>query len=203
LCVSPQANLNQVLSSWTRRVYDDHDAVAHCDVKRGETLYRVFLLRNTLQVDVSFWGSQEFRALGPKFKLIFGTPRQPQPSPAVGPAELIGFAWLYALHVRSSIARRRMLQAEYMLSGMRNQVLGLACLRNDLPSRDGRGFDDLSNDARSAILKCYPTSLDAAELSRALQQTMCLLLQEIRVTDVDLANRIELTLAEIVRSCAE
>ena len=203
LCVSPGAELKEVISSWTHHIYDSHSAVAHCDVSRGETLYRVFLLRNTLQVDVSFWRAEDFRAFGPKFKLIFGNPNEPHPSPAPDPAELIGFAWLYALHVRSSILRRRMLQAEYMLSAMRNHVLGLACLRNNLSSRDGREFDDLASDDKTAVLNCYPKSLDAEELSRAFHNTTHLLVSEIHVADPEVANRIEPVLTEILTSCRQ
>src|SRR5437870_8913586 len=50
LCVSHDAALDDVIAAWTARMYRDHEAIAHCDVRRGETLYRVFLLRNTLQV---------------------------------------------------------------------------------------------------------------------------------------------------------
>ena len=60
LCLSPDAALDDVTPAWTARLYEDHGAVAHCDVRRGETLYRVFLLRNTLQVDVSFWPADRF-----------------------------------------------------------------------------------------------------------------------------------------------
>jgi len=201
LCISPEADLKEVISGWTRHLYEHHDAVTHCDVKRGETLYRVFLLRNTLQVDVSFWLAKDFRAFGPKFKLIFGVPNEPHPVPSPDAAELIGLAWLYALHVRSSILRRRLLQAEYMLSAMRDQVLGLACLRNDLPSRDGRGFDDLGADPRTRILDCYPKSLASEELSRAFHNTTQVLLSEIRLADPEQANSIESLLADLVTSC--
>ena len=90
-----------------------------------------------------------------------------------------------------------------MLSSMRNQVLGLACLRNGFSPSDGRGFDDLSTDDRSAILRCFATSLDVAELCRAFQNTMSVLLNEISLTDITLANRIEASLAEIVRSSSQ
>src|SRR5947207_15079254 len=98
LCISAEGELEEVIAAWTSRLYRDHRAVAHCDVKRGDTLYRVFLLHNTLQVDISFWPAGEFRAVGPKFKLIFGVANEPHPSPAGNPSELIGLAWLYALH---------------------------------------------------------------------------------------------------------
>jgi hypothetical protein len=199
LCLSPDAALDDVIPAWTARLYEDHEAVAHCDVRRGETLYRVFLLRNTLQVDVSFWPADRFRATGPKFKLIFGRANEPQPSPASSTAELIGLAWLCGLHVRSSIARHRLLQAEYMLSNMRNRVIALACLRQGFSTTEGRGFDDLADDQRSGFAECYPSSLGPEELHRAFQRTMSALLIETRLRDSDLAEKIGPTLIEIAR----
>ena len=199
LCVSPQAQMNEVLASWTERLYRVHEAVTHFDVHRGEILYRVFLLRNTLQVDLSFWPANEFRAVGPKFKLIFGTANGPRISPGVSASELVGMAWLYALHVRSSIARSRFLQAEYMLSGMKSQTIALACLRHGLNAVQGRGFDDLPDDQKQEFIKCCPSSLSAAELQRAFQITMRRLLAEIRDADETLATKIEPTLAAIAQ----
>ena len=88
--------------------------VASYDLRRGDILYRVFLLDNTLQIDLSFWPATELRATGPKFSLIFGAAGDTIPSPIPDSKDLIGMAWLYALHVRSSIARSRFLQAEHM-----------------------------------------------------------------------------------------
>jgi len=62
LSLDPQSQFEAVIGDWTSRLYTEHDAVAHYDVRHGETLYRVFLLRNTLQVDISFWPAEEFRA---------------------------------------------------------------------------------------------------------------------------------------------
>jgi len=199
LCISPGTEPEEVVGAWTNRLYRNHRAVAHCDVRRGDTLYRVFLLDNTLQVDISFWPASRFGAVGPKFKLVFGVANEPQPSSADSADELVGFAWLYALHVRSSMARKRLLQAEYMLSNMRNQVLAVACLRQGLLTRDGRGFDDLAEEDRRRFDDCYPSSIDAEELRRALRRTMAALLDEIRLRDSDLAVRIESSLLEIAR----
>jgi hypothetical protein len=203
LGISPSIELEEVVGEWTSRMYQNHRAVAHCDVRRGDTLYRVFLLQDTLQVDISFWPAGQFRAVGPKFQLIFGVANQPQPQPLDSTDELVGFAWLYALHVRSSIARKRLLQAEYMLSGMRDRVLALACLRHGLPTRDGRGFDDLAEGEKRVFEDCYPPSIDPQDLGRALRSTMTALLTEIRFRDCDLAARIEPTLIEIARYDAD
>lgn len=109
----------------------------------------------------------------------------------------IALAWLYGLHVRSSIERQRLLQAEYMLSNMRNRVIALACLREGFSTSEGRGFDDLSKDQRNRFAECYPSSLNPEELQRAFQRTMRALLNEIRLRDNDLAEKIRSTLIEV------
>ena len=90
LCVSHDAAVDGVIATWTARMYRDHEAIAHCDVRRGETLYRVFLLRNTLQVDLSFWPADRFTATGPKFKLIFGNANEPRLSVGDNAASKVG-----------------------------------------------------------------------------------------------------------------
>lgn len=202
LSISPSAAIDNVIAAWTARMYEDHDAIAHCDVKRGETLYRVFLLRNALQVDLSFWPADRFGATGPKFELIFGRANEPQLSISDSASELISLAWLYGLHARSSIARGRLLQAEYMLSNMRNRTIALACLREGLSTNEARGFDDLSKDQKRRFTECYPRSPDAEELQRALQRTMSAFIEEILLRDSNLAERIGPTLVEIAGSNA-
>jgi hypothetical protein len=128
--VAADADFSEVLADWTQSMYRDHAAITNYDVRRGAILYRVFLLDSTLQVDLSFWQTTEFRPTGPKFSLIFGAAGEPIPAPQPDSMDLIGMAWLHALHVRSSNARGRHLQAERMLSGMRDNVLALACKRH-------------------------------------------------------------------------
>ncbi|HVN18552.1 MAG TPA: hypothetical protein VMU05_07260 [Dongiaceae bacterium] len=186
LSLAPNASPEEVLASWTKLMYDQNDAVAHHDVRYGSTLFRVFLLRNTLQVDIAFWPSAEFRAIGPDFKLIFGAANDPRPVPNPDPKELIGMAWLYALHVRSSIARARLWEAELMLRGMRDQVLSLACLRHALTPHQGRGIDDLPAQLRSDFAECLVRSLDASELNRANAATLKALCNEIKFAGAEI-----------------
>jgi hypothetical protein len=200
LCLSPDADLSQVLHDWTTRLYDDYAAAATYDVRRGAILYRVFLLDNTLQVDLSFWRPHEFRAIGEQFKLIFGTANDPLPSPAPESGDLIGMAWLYALHARSSIARRCFLQAEYMLSGMRDNVLALACKRHGVAAVQGRGLDDLPQEVRGRAADSLVGSLDPAELIQALRLTTAFLQDEISYVDTDLASRLAIPMEKIVSS---
>lgn len=58
------------------------------DVLHGEALYRVFLLADTLQVDLSFWPATDFGAIGSGFRLLFGAAAKetPNPVPTAEPA---------------------------------------------------------------------------------------------------------------------
>jgi hypothetical protein len=201
-CLKREASHEQVVAEWTRRLYCDHAAVAHVDVMRGPTLFRVFLLANTLQVDIAFWRAGDFGAIGPNFLLIFsregGEPNPPRAVPQLNQRDAIGMAWLYALHVRSSLARGRVLQAEYMLSGMRNNVCELICVRCGVVPQQGRGLDDLPSAERDTIGTCAPQSLQPSMLKRAFQNTMTVLLQEARFFDPALEARLSRVLKDMV-----
>jgi predicted nucleotidyltransferase len=105
LGLAADADLGEVMADWTEVMYRDHGAVHHLDIARRATVYRVYLLASTLQVDLAFSPAAEFGAIASTFRLIFGTPAEQPPSPPPGGAELVGLGWLYALHARSSIAR--------------------------------------------------------------------------------------------------
>ncbi|HXB75661.1 MAG TPA: hypothetical protein VNY05_45940 [Candidatus Acidoferrales bacterium] len=100
-------NLPIVLSDWTAHMYDQHRALHHLDVMSGAWTYRVFLLPNTLQVDLAFVVDTEFRALAPTFRLMFGKTNEPRHASPPMPAAIFGLAWLYAVHARTCIARRK------------------------------------------------------------------------------------------------
>jgi hypothetical protein len=79
---------------------------------------------------------------------------------------------------RDCLARGRLWQAEYWQSGVRDYGLHLACLRRNLPARNGRGFDDLPAEVQDAYKDALARSLDPEELLRALQVAVAKLLQE-------------------------
>lgn len=190
LRVAETAEMKSVVADWTERMYRDHGAAHHLDVLRGATLFRVFLLANTLQVDIAFWADSEFGATAPTFRLLFGKANaKPQASPPAA-STLIGTGWLYALHVRSSLERGRLWQAEYMLGHMREQVLALACLRHVLPTHEGRGLDDLPEVVTDPLRKTIPRSLAASELRRAFRVTCEMLWREIGRVDGELKARL-------------
>jgi predicted nucleotidyltransferase len=199
LSVEDADELDGVVDDWTARMYDEHDAVHHVDVWLGATLFRVFLIRNTLQVDIAYWPAADFGALGPSFRLLFGSANERPPRPGPHPVHLIGMSWLYALHARSSIARERPWQAEYMLSAARDQVLALAALRHGEPTAEARGTDGLPGDVTRPFEATLVGSLDREQREHALHALMARLRDEIRYVDDELADGLEAPLAELGR----
>ena len=192
-----------VMADMTSRLYDRHGALHHLDVMAGATVYRVFLLASTLQVDLAFAPRAEFGARAPTFRLLSGEAADRPHVPPRAVDRLIGWGWLYALHARSSLARGRVWQAEYMISGVRDQVLALACRRHDLPAVEGRGMDRLPEALLARLEGALVRELGAAELGRALRVAVDGLSAEIRHARPDFAARLDGTLRELAGSAGE
>jgi len=194
------AGLPGVLADWTARMYGQHSALHHLDVKSGDWIYRVFLLPSTLQVDLAFVPGTEFRPLAPTFRLVSGRANEPRHAPPPQPLDLIGLGWLYALHVRSCIARQKLWQAEYMISGMRDHALALACIRHGLPATHGRGIDQLPDGVTAQLERSLVRQLDVVELWRAFRVVTDALLNEIQSADSELAGRLQGALTHLTES---
>jgi predicted nucleotidyltransferase len=182
LALSVDREVDAVVADWTALMYS-RGAVGHLDVPRGAVLFRVFLMRSTLQVDIAFWPPAEFGATGPAFRLLFGEANELPQIPQPDRAGLVGLAWLHGLHARSSIARGRGWQALYMINGMRDHVMSLRCLGEGVNAVQGRGLDDLRDPGEFAGTLVLSTHPD--ELRRAFHVLTGLLLTEI--TDPALA----------------
>lgn len=198
--VRDAADLRAALDGFTDYMHHEQQALDTVDVVRDPWIYRVFLLPSTLQVDLAFAPASHFGARAPSFKLVFGDAVERPHIPPPDARELIGYGWLYALHARSSIARGRPWQAEYMISAMRDQVLALACLRLDLPAREARGIDRLPADITRPLESGLVRHLERTDLTRAFEATTDGLMREIRLVDADLAARLGAPLAALVES---
>lgn len=184
-----------VLADFTARMYREHAAAHHMDVVFERTVFRVFLLANTLQVDLAFWPAADFGATTPKFRLLFGTAQDRPATPPPDARRLVDLAWLHALHARSSIERGRGWQAEYMIGRVREYALALACLRHGVPAVEGRGLDQLP----AAVTGPFEATLvrELSDAARAFHAVIELLIGEIGHVDTDLAERLAPLLREI------
>jgi hypothetical protein len=196
------ASVDEVLADWTKDLAAELDAVHLFDVKVGSTVYRVFLLPGNLQVDLSFTPGAEFGALGPNFRLLFGTAvKRPAGQPAVAPQpntarHLFGMGAHHAVRARFCIERGRPWQAEHWISEARELALALACRRRGLQGAYGRGFDRLPTDLLAKFKPALVGSLERSELLWALSTTIEALLDEAEETR-ELADRLAPQLREL------
>ena len=189
-------DLVETADRWSRVVAELVTVSDALDLWAGPTLYRVFLLDSSLQVDVSFWRTGTLAANGDHaFEQLFGEAAAPTPGE---PADLHGVAawgWLYALHARSAIARNRIWQAVQMLDGLRGQVIALCCSRHGLEIHHGRGVDQLPEPILCALADTLPAAGTGTALAAAYTAAVGLLGTEVEHLDLALAGRLETPLA--------
>jgi len=188
--VADGVSLDQVHDDWTQLVEREFDVVHRFDLRHGHSVYRVFLLSNGLEVDVSLTPAEQFGARGPNFRLEFGEGPERTPTAAPDADELIGWGWIYVLNAHAAIERGRPWQAERWISATRDQGLALACLRHGLPTAHGRGFHGLDPDVTRPWEAGLVRSLDPDELRRALRVAATAFMREVAEANSDLAERL-------------
>jgi hypothetical protein len=200
--VDDAEQLLPALDDFSAFMRQQHDAIDTVDVRRDPWVYRVFLLPSTLQVDLAFAPASHFGALAPSFRLVFGSAKEPRPMAPPDEREMLGYAWLYALHVRSSIARGRPWQALYMLNQMRDRVLALACAAAGLPTSEARGADGLPATLTKRLEATVPRSLADGDLLSAFTSTANALIDQARRVDAALAERLDPVIKLLVATAA-
>ena len=178
-----RAEMGEVLSDWTDHMYGERLAVHHLDTKFQGWIYRTFLLPSTLQVDLAFAPKDEFRALSPKFRLVFGRAEEPKHVPPPNLLDLSTQCWGDLVCTRAAIASGELWQADYLLSRARDNMLALFCIRHDLSAYHARGIDFLPHDIKAKLESSFAMQLCESELSRALKIMEAVLNDEIQVTE--------------------
>jgi hypothetical protein len=166
-----------VLDDWTDWLARDEGAIHLFDLSAGTAVYRVYILPGALQLDVSVRPKEDFRS-GPGFELVFGAAADQQPPVPPSTRDLLGWAVVFAIHLRACLERGRLWQAEYDLNELRERAMGLACLRRGLRASYGRGFDELPAEVLARFAEVRASALTDAELCRAAAAGIELLLAE-------------------------
>jgi hypothetical protein len=189
--VADHLQVADVLEDWTRTLIDHLDAVQLADLERGPTTYRVFLLPDALQLDLSMTPAARFRPAGPRFRLLFGetavdeseVPAPPVagalflPTPSIA-GDIFGWGVIYALHARACIERGRVWQAEHYVGAARDHALSLACLRQGLPPVQARAYDDLSTETLARFEHAHVGAVEPGALRAALAASVRALMHE-------------------------
>ena len=195
--VASDTTVEEAVSDWTAFVYDELGAIHHFDVHASSATYRAFLLGDLLEVDLGFTPAARFGPLGSGgFRVVFGAaaPRQTA-TPDTG--HLIGLAWHHVLHARICVERSAWWQAEYWISGVRDLVLELACLRLGHPTAYAKGAHLLPSEVADPIRDALVSSLEGTELTRALGSVTRVLVSELHRTDAEVATTLEKPLLEL------
>lgn len=193
--------VGDVLDDWTGTLSGLLGAVRLVDLERGPTTYRVFLLNDLLQLDLSMTPAARFTPAGPRFRLLFGQLAAPEPGPSSAPpvaADILGWGVIYALHSRSCIERGRAWQAEHYVGAVRDHALTLACVRHGLQATQARGYDDLPAEVLAQFADTRVTSLEPELLRSALSAAARALLREARQTGVRDVEEIARRATELV-----
>jgi hypothetical protein len=208
--VAAPAGVADVLDDWTGTLVDELDAVHLVDLQREPTTYRVFLLPEALQLDLSMTPAAEFRPAGPRFRLMFGetAPEEGSGQTTTGglfiatpsiPADVFGWGVIYALHARTCIERGRVWQAEHYVGAVRDHALALACLREGVVAVQARGYDDLPRETRARFDDAHVGSLEADALRSALAFCIQALLHESAEAELPHAQVVSERLAELAK----
>jgi hypothetical protein len=188
--ITDHVHVVDVLDDWTRTLIDELDAVQLAELERGPTIYRVFLLPDALQLDLSMTPAAQFRPAGPRFRLLFGetaasefeTPTPPVPgdlfisTPQVA-GDIFGWGVIYALHARVCIERGRIWQAEHYVGAVRDHALSLACLREGRLAVQARGYDDLSAETLGRFEDAHVGAVEPGALRAALAASVLSLMR--------------------------
>jgi hypothetical protein len=161
--------------------------------------YRVFLLLDALQFDLSMTPAAQFRPAGPRFRLLFGETAAGDaeaPKPPVA-GDLFGWGVIYALHARACIERGRVWQAEHYVGAVRDHALSLACLRQGLPAVQARGYDDLTADTFARFDDAHVGAVEPDALRRALAASVLALVREGAEARLRHADTVAQRLAEL------
>jgi len=189
--VADDVAIGDVLDDWTAKLVAERHAAQLADLDSGATTYRVFLLPDALQFDLSMTPAARFRPAGPRFRLLFGETAAEQPdactpprvallaipTPAV-PHDVFGWGVIYALHARSCIERGRLWQAEHYVDAVRDHGLALACIREGVVAVHARGYDDLAAETRARFDETHVVALEHAALRSALRASANALMRE-------------------------
>jgi hypothetical protein len=192
--------IGAALERWTGLLAADFGALHHWDLPSGSSVYRVFLLPGWLEADIAFTPAADFGPTGPSWRSVFGEAAEPEPAGPPSRDRLVGLAWHHALHARICVERRRWWQAEQWISGLRGQVLALACLRLGHPTAHAKGAHLLPPEVTAPLEKALVGSLDEAALRFALAAAAAALVGELDCGEPALAARLGPVLGDLTRS---
>ena len=194
--VIEDTSLEAILDDWMEALDREFGVLHYWDLPFRTSLYRVFLLPGGLELDVAVVPQKDFGPRGPRFRTLFGTTIQQEPTPPPAPRFLIGLCWHHVFHARSCVERNMPWRAEHWISALRDHTLELACLRLGEEHVEARGYDRLPASITEPLAEALVRSLDDTELRRALAAATTSFIAELDAWDPALCSRLKPLLQE-------
>ncbi len=113
----------EVLEDWTRDLVSRFDAVHLFDLAADPAVYRVFMMADHLQLDVSVAPASSFEPTSPRFKPLFGEANEPETAKPPSRDDALGWAVLWAF--RRMHRAENWWHAEYSITQLRYHGMGL------------------------------------------------------------------------------
>ena len=170
--VSENIDLKELMTDWSAVLEKKFQTEQLFDLVYEQSVYRVFMTPECLQIDLSFTPTSYFGAITENFKLIFGKEKERAIKKLPEVRTIYGYFVLYALKTRTALERGRYWQALGFLNAGREQLLKLACSKYDLNPFDGRGYDDLPDRLKAELAEGLVPELNAHFLMNALSITV-------------------------------
>ena len=188
--------IEAVIDDWTQVLAREFGVLNTFDLRSGSSIYRVFLLPDGLEIDLSVTPEEDFGPRSLHFHLLFGTAQPLKTPPPPDPNNIIGLSWHHVFHAHSCIERNKPWQAAYWISEVRNHIITLTCIRLGVSAAYGRGVDKLPTAVTNPFVDTLVRSLDEPELRRALAAATMCLIDEIERWDAALCTRLKPLLVE-------
>ena len=198
--VADDVPVADVLADWGTTMGDEFDAVQVLDLEVGPTIYRVFMLPDLLQVDLSFTPAAQFAPRGPAFQIVFGEAGEMPKRVARTAEDIFGWGVVHGIHAWRCVERARPIQAVHHIGATREHALMLACLRRGLDP-DERSWDRLPDEVRDGVAAGLAHSLEPKELLRAVAGALDFLFSESEAVG-GAAPRLEPALRDLVKARA-
>ncbi len=138
LALAVRGDLNQVIERWTTFIHAELGAIHHWDLPVETSIYRVYLLRTGLELDVGFIPEGEFGPIGPAWRKVFGAEHSSEHRGSHRGDNLLGLCWHHVMHAAACIDRGKPWQAEWLISQARHHVIEIECRRHGVLTDFGK-----------------------------------------------------------------
>lgn len=212
--VDPQYPATDIFQDWVQRLRDDQPVIEWFEISfNADNHLAGFLLDGCLEIDFGVVTPGELVAKRPHWRVVYDRSGKVNAQlqwswvshQTAGVLETVEqyrrSTWHYITQTAFSVQRGQLWRAMHNLEEVRNRTIRLAGLRYGLETSHFREVDKLPEDIRVRLATTLVQNATAAEIMRALKQTVALFFQEIRtITRVEDKTAVNPALENVINT---